>query len=208
MTRPSATACACSPPPTKASGASGASLQKSGQLDNTFFVFTSDEGYFYGEHGLSYERRLAYEESARIPLMIRYPAAHQAGQLRRQHGAQYRHRADAVAGGAAPSRWRRRRAARCSRCSRATPRTWRTSFLIERFSDKTFPRVADMGYQAVRTDRWKYIHYKELSGMDELYDLRADPYEMKNLIHDAASQPALAKRNRSCKSSCVETRVL
>src|SRR5258708_30529288 len=49
-------------------------LQKSGQLDNTFFVFTSDEGYFYGEFGLSYERRLAYEESARIPLLIRYPA--------------------------------------------------------------------------------------------------------------------------------------
>src|SRR5258708_32339885 len=49
-------------------------LQKSGQLDNTFFVFTSDDGYFYGEHGLSYERRLAYEGSARIPLLIRYPA--------------------------------------------------------------------------------------------------------------------------------------
>ena len=38
-----------------------------------------------------------------------------------------------------------------------------------------------MGYQAVRDERWKYIHYIDLNGMDELYDLKADPYEMKNL---------------------------
>ena len=50
-----------------------------------------------------------------------------------------------------------------------------------------------MGYQAVRTERWKYIQYKELSGMDELYDLRSDPYEMKNVIHDAAAQGSLAQ---------------
>jgi Sulfatase len=40
-----------------------AALERTGQLDNTVFVFTSDEGYFFGEHGLSIERRLAYEES-------------------------------------------------------------------------------------------------------------------------------------------------
>ena len=56
-----------------------AALERTGQLDNTVFVFTSDEGYFFGEHGLSIERRLAYEESARIPLMIRYPATIKAG---------------------------------------------------------------------------------------------------------------------------------
>ena len=43
------------------------------------FVFTSDEGYFFGEHGLSIERRLAYEESIRIPFLIRYPAKIRAG---------------------------------------------------------------------------------------------------------------------------------
>ncbi len=39
-----------------------------------------------------------------------------------------------------------------------------------------------MGYQSVRTERWKYIRYRELHGMDELYDLRADPYELRNVI--------------------------
>jgi N-acetylglucosamine-6-sulfatase len=68
---------------------------------------------------------------------------------------------------------------------------WRESFLIEYFSDKVFPRVLRMGYQAVRTERWTYIHYVELEGMDELYDLRADPYQMKNLITDSGAQRAL-----------------
>src|SRR5439155_22053494 len=48
-------------------------LEKKKQLENTLIIFTSDEGYFYGEHGLSVERRLAYEESIRIPLLMRYP---------------------------------------------------------------------------------------------------------------------------------------
>jgi N-acetylglucosamine-6-sulfatase len=39
-----------------------------------------------------------------------------------------------------------------------------------------------MGYDALRTDRWKLIHFRELSGADELYDLRQDPYEMNNLV--------------------------
>src|SRR5215813_11612758 len=48
-------------------------LENQKQLDNTLIIFTSDEGYFYGEHGLSVERRLAYEESARIPMLMRFP---------------------------------------------------------------------------------------------------------------------------------------
>ena len=63
---------------------------------------------------------------------------------------------------------------------------WRTSFLIEYFSDRTMQRMLNMGYQAVRTERWKYIHYTELEGMDELYDLRRDPFEMHNLITEVA----------------------
>jgi len=180
-------------------------LQKSGQLDNTFFVFTSDEGYFYGEHGLSYERRLAYEESARIPLLIRYPALIKAGSF-----------IDGMAlnidmaptllqvAGAEPLGNVHGRS--LLPLLNGDTKGWRTSFLIERFSDKTFPRVADMGYQAVRTDRWKYIRYKELSGMDELYDLGGDPYEMKNLIHDAASQSELGKLKQELRKLLVSER--
>ena len=45
-----------------------------------------------------------------------------------------------------------------------------------------FERILDMGYNAVRTSRYKYIQYTELENMDELYDLEVDPYEMNNLF--------------------------
>jgi N-acetylglucosamine-6-sulfatase len=59
-----------------------------------------------------------------------------------------------------------------------------TNALIEYFSDQVFPRIRNMGYQAVRTRQWKYIHYRDINGADELYDLSNDPYEMDNLISD------------------------
>ncbi len=46
---------------------------------------------------------------------------------------------------------------------------------------------------AVRTGRWKYIRYRDLEGMDELYDLAADPFEMKNLIGVESRRETLAE---------------
>jgi arylsulfatase A-like enzyme len=59
---------------------------------------------------------------------------------------------------------------------------WRTSFLVEYFSDTVFPRIRTWGSAAAPPPRHKYIQFRELEGMDELYDLDADPYEMTNLI--------------------------
>jgi arylsulfatase A-like enzyme len=59
---------------------------------------------------------------------------------------------------------------------------WRSSVLLEYYTDTVFPRTLTMEYQAVRTERYKYIQYVELSGMDELYDLQRDPFEMTNII--------------------------
>ena len=52
----------------------------------------------------------------------------------------------------------------------------------------------NMGYKAVRTERWKYIHYLELNNADELYDLRTDPYELRNRIADPHAPLAEMKR--------------
>jgi arylsulfatase A-like enzyme len=70
---------------------------------------------------------------------------------------------------------------------------WRSSFLIEYFSDTVFPRIRNMGYAAVRTDRYKLIEYRELTAMDELYDLEADPFEEHNLFGRAEAAPTLAR---------------
>ena len=168
-----------------------AALEKQGVLDQTVVMVIGDNGYFYGEHGLSEERRLAYEESIRLPLLLRYPALVQAG-------------AEPVAmalttdlaptildlAGAPPLPGIDGRSLRP--LFRATPADWRKSFLIEYTTDTVFPRVLKMGYDAVRTERYKYIRYRELSGMNELYDLREDPYELSNLI--AAPAAAAVRR--------------
>ena len=54
-------------------------LEENDELDNTMIVFTSDNGFFFGEHWLSQERRLPYEESVRMPLLLRYPPLARAG---------------------------------------------------------------------------------------------------------------------------------
>ncbi|MDP6372103.1 MAG: DUF4976 domain-containing protein [Vicinamibacterales bacterium] len=83
------------------------------------------------------------------------------------------------------------------------PVDWRTSILIEHHSDpesylgrSPLRRALFMGYKAVRTDSHKYIQYTDLDGMDELYDLDADPYEMENVI-DQADQAALLEELRA-----------
>jgi N-acetylglucosamine-6-sulfatase len=166
-------------------------LQGSGQLAGTVFVFTSDEGYFYGEHCLSVERRLAYEESIRIPLYIRYPGMIRAGRTD-SHLISSVDLAPTfleLAGQPVPGAMEGRSLVPLLR-GRGGP--WRTSLLIEYFSDKVMPRVLNMGYRAVRTERWKYIHYTDLTEMDELYDLRNDPYELRNLAGEAGGRGALA----------------
>lgn len=163
-------------------------LKETNQLDNTVIVFTSDNGYFYGEHGLSVERRLAYEESIRMPLLVRYPAAVKAGIVRDEFALNIDLAPTLLelAGVSVPSRMEGHSLVPLLKGERTE---WRKSFLVEYFSDRVFPRVYRMGYKAVRNERWKFIHYFELQGMDELYDLKADPYEMTNIIN----QPHAAK---------------
>ena len=160
-------------------------LEASGQSKNTIIVFAGDNGYFYGEHGLSEERRLAYEESARIPLVIWFPKQIRAKSVPDGFALNIDVAPTLLelAGAPIPADIEGRS---LMPLLRGTARDWRTSFLIEYYSDSVFPRILNMGYQSVRTERWKYIHYTELDDMDELYDLAADPGEMNNAIGDPA----------------------
>jgi len=170
-------------------------LTSIGQLDNTIIVFTSDHGYWYGEHGLNDERRLAYEESIRIPLLIRYPKTIKKGSsssfmvqsvdlaptLLEMAGSSMQYKFDGRS--LAP-------------IFTGSVKEWRTSIFVESYSDIVFPRIYKMGYKAVRTEQHKYIRYEELEGMDELYDLQQDPYEMNNLIQASVASPMLKKMQK------------
>ena len=85
-------------------------------------------------------------------------------------------------------------------------REWRSSFLVEYFTDTVFPRIRNMGYVAVRTSRHKYIHYRELQGMDELYDLANDPFEQENLIGRSNAREVLNLMQAELKKLLEQTR--
>jgi N-acetylglucosamine-6-sulfatase len=170
-------------------------LQETKQLDDTVIVLASDNGYFYGEHGLSVERRLAYEESIRLPLLMRYPRLFKAGTVRDELALNI-DVAPTLLELAGVSSTVTTDGLSLVPLFTGMAGKWRGSFLIEYYSDKVFPRMYKMGYKAVRTGRWKYIHYVELNGMDELYDLKADPYEMRNIINRPDAAPALAELKR------------
>ncbi len=174
-------------------------LEETGALDRTVVIVTSDHGYFYGEHGLNEERRLAYEESARIPLIVRYPPLAKAGATPVEL-VQTIDLAPTVLAFAAVPDGAPREGRSLVPLLRGERPPWRDSLLIEYYSDTVFPRIRNMGYQAVRTGRYKYIDYLELEGMDELYDLQADPYELDNLVGSKRGRELLPALQRQLAS--------
>ncbi len=180
-------------------------LERIGELDDTFFVVTSDHGYFYGEHGLNAQRRLAYEESVRIPMVIRYPGLIERGTRPEQMVLTIDLASTILDLAGQVPEAAMHGASLVPILTGENPDDWRSSLLIEHHSDpddylrdapgpgraSEFTRVLNMGYKAVRTERYKYIQYTELEGMDELYDLEADPYEMNNIIDAPETAPLL-----------------
>jgi N-acetylglucosamine-6-sulfatase len=171
-----------------------AEVEASGTLDRTAIIFGSDNGFFFGEHGLSIERRLPYEESVRAPLLVRYPPLAAAGST-----------VDALVSSIdiAPSI--------LTLAERDIPRhvqgvsfvpllsdparaSKRSSVLIENFSDdRPYPWVLDADYKTIRTDTHKLVHWIQHPELDELYDLKSDPREERNLYNDPAHRQLVVK---------------
>jgi N-acetylglucosamine-6-sulfatase len=172
----------------ESTGAILATLEAKKLLDDTMVIFSSDHGYFYGEHCLGPERRLAYEEAIRIPLLVRYPRRFRPNSEVQSMVLSVDAGATALAAAGVPTPrpfdgrplWSKQR---------------RDAVLIEYFSERVFPRIHQMGYQAIRTERWKYIHYLDRANCDELYDLKSDPFELTNqMANPRAPLAALQRR--------------
>ena len=156
-------------------------LQRTGQAENTVVIVTSDNGYYLGEHGLS-DKRSAYEESLRVPLLIHVPSEKVARGVRDGMVLNIDH-AETILdlAGAEPLPKTHGRSLRPMLAPRVqTP--GREAFLYEYFKEPPFGSPTVL---AVRTATHKLIKYPGHEEWTELFDLANDPYETKNLADDA-----------------------
>ena len=170
-------------------------LERTRQLDDTAVLFLGDNGYFFGEHGLGPERRFAYEEGIRSPFVFRFPRKIKPG-TRISDLVICQDIAPTLielAGGKPGAQIQGRSLLPLLAGRRAG---WRKSVLIEYWAENAMPWLVGMSYKAVRTDRYKYIHWVNRGRsdeLDELYDLERDPYELKNLARGPAVRAVRAR---------------
>lgn len=159
-------------------------LEEKGELDQTAILLAGDHGYWYGEHGLNEERRLAYEEALRIPMLIRYPPLIEMGTTSDKLVLNIDIAPTFITLAGGEPNEAIEGASLLSLMKGKDPADWRTSFLMEYYTDTVWPRMLNLGYKGIRNERYKYIQYTDLEGMDEFYDLEKDPYELNNAINN------------------------
>ena len=178
-------------------------LENMEQLDNTVFVFTSDNGFMLGAHRLL-DKRVMYEESLRIPLVIRYPEKVAAGRRVPQLVSTLDLAPTLVeAGGLEPTETMLGVSLLPLLEDETVP--WRDRLLYEYFQERERgPGVPTI--LGVRTERWKYVHYPELpDDIDELYDLETDPHELRNLFADPEHAATLGELQGALQQQLADT---
>lgn len=160
-------------------------LKRSGQERNTVIVFFSDNGSMWGAHGLV-DKRSAYEESVRVPLIAYAPGRIPAG-VRSEARVRNLDLAPtflALAGQSAPKQFEGRNVLPLLQ-GQTQWRDWpQDDFVYEYYWDWEYP-MTPATFSIVR-DNMKYIQYFGVYDTEELYDLAKDPREMNNLINDPA----------------------
>ena len=162
-----------------------AELERAGTLEQTCIIFLGDNGFFFGEHGLGAERRFAYEEGIRTAFFVRYPKLVKAKSVIKPMvlALDIAPTLIELAGGKPGTQIQGRSMLPLLRGRRGE---WRKSFLVEYYNESAWPWIVGMSYKAVRTEKAKLIHWVHKEGVDELYDLERDPYEVRNVIRKPA----------------------
>lgn len=160
-------------------------LEKEGLMDNTVIVYTSDQGFYMGEHGW-FDKRFMYEESFRTPLIIRYPGKTKGGSISNAlvQNLDYAPTYLAIAGVEKPVSMEG--SSLIPLLEGETPSDWR-EYLYYHYYD--YPAVHQVRrHDGVRDNRYKLIHFygtanekDEAINCNELYDLEKDPNEIQNL---------------------------
>jgi arylsulfatase A-like enzyme len=159
--------------------------------DNTLVIYMGDNGYYLGEHGLG-DKRTAYEESMRIPFLLRYPSKVRPA-VRDELVLNLDVTATVLGACGLKPTWRQygeNLLPLVTAAPGAMP--WRKSFLYQNYRDPAFPKVT-FDVIAVRTATHKYVENDHNPEWTQLFDLQDDPAENHNLATKPAAAALLAE---------------
>ena len=173
-------------------------LDETGLAKNTIVIYTSDQGWYLGEHGW-YDKRWMYEESFRTPLMVRWPGKTKPGSVNDTMvmNLDFPETFLEIAGVDVPADMQGR--SMVPVLQGTTPPDWRTSVYYHYYE---FPGAHSVRrHLGVRTKTHKLIHFYNL-GEWELFDLEKDPNELKSVYED----PAYADTVKELKTELARLR--
>ena len=152
-------------------------LKAKGVDGNTLVVYTADQGFFLGDHGL-YDKRFMMEETLKMPFLLRWPDAVAPGSVNTDliTNVDFAALFADVAGAPRPDNWQGR--SFLPNITTGTPADWRRSFYYRYYIQGGEHNTP--AHYGVRTARYKLIHYYKVDEW-ELFDLKKDPEELENL---------------------------
>jgi len=165
-------------------------LDEQGLADNTIVVYTSDQGFYLGDHGW-FDKRFMYEPSLRMPLLIRWPGVTAPASVNRDLvlNLDFAETFADAAGLPLPEGMQGRSLVPLLKGQ--APADWRDAIYYHYYE---FPAVHQVKrHYGIRTKRYKLIHFYYDIDAWELYDLESDPDELHNRIDDPAMQPLIAQ---------------
>ena len=174
-------------------------LEQIGELDNTIIIYTSDQGFYLGEHGW-FDKRFMYEESLKTPFVIRYPKAISSNGTTNAmiQNLDFAPTLLDLAGLPIPDDMQGESFKSVLTGEKQTAK----DALYYHYYEYPLPHAVKKHY-GVRTDRYKLIHFYNDIDEWELFDLKNDPNELHNLIND----PAQAENIKALKKKLAELQV-
>ena len=176
-------------------------LKRRGELDSTLVIYMGDNGFAFGEHGLI-DKRTAYEESMRVPLLARCPELFSGGRTVKEVVAGLDIMPTvmdaarvAIPAGLDGKSW--------LPVVTGQKTEWRKELLYEYYWERNFPQTPTM--HALRGDKFKFIRYQGIWDLDELYDLEEDPLESRNLINSEKFKPVVDQMRKRLFDILEET---
>jgi arylsulfatase A-like enzyme len=164
-------------------------LDELGLAEDTVVVYSSDNGYYLGEHGLG-DKRSIYEESLRIPLLVRYPRLFGKGKVVDEMVLNLDLAPTFLDLAAVPAPREMQGVSWKALAAGQKPAPWRQSFLAEYFYEHGGGDTPTL--VGVRTTSAKLVKYPGHAEWTEVFDLAVDPYELKNLAADPAATAKLS----------------